>query len=639
MKFVYQDLIKHLNEKPSIEVLSEKLFQLGHEHEIHDNIFDMELTPNRGDCLSLIGLARDLNVFFGMSDAISIFEGNIENLEIAFENLSVNDCPKISFLEIEIQDKKQDYKPYLENYFSILGNNKTNFFTDISNYISYELGQPTHCFNRDSINHKIVFENKELKIVFETLLGTKINLEDLNCVFSMNNEVISLAGVMGGASTACSTDTKCALVECAYFNPESIIGKSLKYNLISDAAHKFERGVDISMQEKVLRRFIKIVQDHAVIKSIKLSSFSSKELDKISIPVDINKINKILGTELNETQYLNYIKKLGFKIDNTIKVPPHRSDIKTQNDLAEEIARVIGYNNITNIPINLKKISHTDEIDKITLIESFLIRNGFSEVINFPFTSTKEEDSITIDNPLDSNRENLRTHIKESLISNLLFNERRQKDSIKLFEISDIYKKDPNAKQRKALGIIISGRMGNDYNNFSKKLDQKYLHQLLNINLKNEPFKIIEVPRVNLDTKKKDKIFYVEIILDDIPDLFFTKIGKVKKKPINFISYTPISEFPSSTRDFSFSISNLSKVNEVIKILENTSDLIIKNSFMFDFYKNQTNQTVKLGYRFIFQSNFKTLSDDEINNKVEEIIAPIIKLDGVSIPGLEYNWL
>lgn len=634
MKFVYQDLIKHLNEKPSIEVLSEKLFQLGHEHEIHDNIFDMELTPNRGDCLSLIGLARDLNVFFGMSDEISIFEDNIENLEIAFENLSVNDCPKISFLEIEIQDRSLDYRPYLENYFSILGNNKTNFFTDISNYISYELGQPTHCFNRDSINSKLTFENKELKITFETLLGTKIRLEGSNCVFSINDEVISLAGVMGGASTACSTDTKCALVECAYFNPESIIGKSIKYNLISNAAHKFERGVDISMQEKVLRRFIKIVQDHAVIKSIKLRSFSSKELDKISIPVDVQKINKILGTKLNETQYLNYLKKLGFEIDDTIQVPAHRSDIKTQNDLAEEIARVIGYNNITNIPVNLKKITHTDEIDKTTLIELFLVKNGFTEVINFPFTSTKEEGSITIDNPLDSNRENLRTHIRESLISNLLFNERRQKDSIKLFEISDIYTKDPNTKQKKALGIIISGRMGNDYKNFSKKLDQKYLHQLLNINLNNEPFKIIEVPRANLDTKKKDKIFYVEIILDDIPDLFFNKIGKVKKKPINFINYTPISEFPSSTRDFSFSISNLSKVNEVIKILENTSDLIIKDSFMFDFYKNQKTQTVKLGYRFIFQSNSKTLSDDEINKKVDEIIAPLIKLDGVSIPGL-----
>ena len=108
MKLVYQDLIKHLIDKPSKELLSEKLFQLGHEHEIHDNIFDMELTPNRGDCLSLIGLARDLNIFFGISDSIEIFEDDIEKLDIDFENLSKDDCRKISFLEIEINDKTID---------------------------------------------------------------------------------------------------------------------------------------------------------------------------------------------------------------------------------------------------------------------------------------------------------------------------------------------------------------------------------------------------------------------------------------------------------------------------------------------------------------------------------------------------
>ena len=111
-----------------------------------------------------------------MSDPIEYFEDNIENLEIAFENLSVNDCPKISFLEIEIRRGTLDYRPYLENYFSILGNNKTNFFTDISNYISYELGQPTHCFNRNSINSRFSFENKESNGTFKTLLGTKIIL-------------------------------------------------------------------------------------------------------------------------------------------------------------------------------------------------------------------------------------------------------------------------------------------------------------------------------------------------------------------------------------------------------------------------------------------------------------------------------
>ena len=634
MKLLYQDLLRFLNDKPSKEVLSDKLFQLGHEHEIHGDIFDMELTPNRGDCLSLIGLARDLNIFFGMTDAVEIYNDSIENLDIDFQNLATEDCVKISFLEIEAEKISSDYRPYLENYFSTLGNNKTNFFTDISNYISYELGQPTHCFNRDSINSKFSLENKELHSSFTTLLGTEIRLEGKNCVFSMNDEVISLAGVMGGASTACNFDTKSALVECAYFNPESIIGKSIKYNLTSDAAHKFERGVDVAAQDKVLRRFIKIVQDHAAIKSIKIKSFVSKELEEISIPIDVVKINEILGTQLNEAEYLSYIEKLGFKINTAIKVPSYRSDIKTQNDLAEEIARVIGYNNIDSIPTNIGKISNNSEIDKVSLLESFLVRNGFSEVINFPFTSIKEKNSIIIDNPLDSNRENFRTCIKESLISNLLYNERRQKDSIKLFEISDIYIKNPDLKQKKVLGIIISGRMANDYLNFSKKLDQKYLNQLLNENSDNKYFKVIEISRNELDTKKKDKIFYVEVALDDIPELFFSGLDETDSKSVNFVKYIPISEFPSSTRDFSFSITNLSKVNEVIEILENTSDSIIKNSFLFDFYKNKKTETVKLGYRFIFQSDSKTLSDEEINEKVNKIIIPIIELDGVSVPGM-----
>ena len=211
--------------------------------------------------------------------------------------------------------------------------------------------------------------------------------------------------------------------------------------------------------------------------------------------------------------------------------------------------------------------------------------------------------------------------IKESLISNLLYNERRQKDSIKLFEISDIYIKDSDVKKKKILGIIISGRSGNDFINFSKKLDQKYLDQLLNKNLNNEYFKVIEILRNDLDTKKKDKIFYVEIALSNIPELFFSSLEEAGKKSVNFVRYVPISEFPSSTRDFSFSISNLSKVDEVIKILKNTSDLIIKNSFIFDFYKNEKTETVKLGYRFIFQSDSKTLSDEEINKKVNKIKA------------------
>ena len=132
MKLAYQDLINFLADKPSKEVLSKKLFQLGHEHEIKGNILDMELTPNRGDCLSLKGLSRDLNIFFGNSRPVEVYEEKIDPLEINFVNLSPKDCPKISFLEIEIENIPTEYKSYLENYFTLLGNNKTNFFTAVS---------------------------------------------------------------------------------------------------------------------------------------------------------------------------------------------------------------------------------------------------------------------------------------------------------------------------------------------------------------------------------------------------------------------------------------------------------------------------------------------------------------------------
>ena len=318
MKFIYKDLLNFLSEKPSKKVLSERLFQLGHEHEINGEVFAMEFTPNRGDCLSLNGLSRDLNVFFGNAQPYKIFQGDIEELNLDFKNLSPEVCPKISFLEIEIEGNTNEYKPYLENYFSLLGNNKVNFFTDISNYISYELGQPTHCFDSSTINNQLVFENKICEKSFKTSLGSDIDLKGNNCIFSVNNDIISLAGVMGGMSTACSRSTKKALIECAYFIPEAIIGKSVKYNLASDAAHKFERGVDIQSQEEVLRRFIEIVRDHVSIKNIKIQTFDEGQAQKVNIPIDVKRINKILGIHLEEKKYLKYLSKLGFDIEKEI---------------------------------------------------------------------------------------------------------------------------------------------------------------------------------------------------------------------------------------------------------------------------------------------------------------------------------
>ena len=632
MKFIYQDLLNFLAEKPTKELLSQKLFQLGHEHEIDGDIFHMELTPNRGDCLSLNGLARDLNIFFGQLDAFKIFEGDIEPYNLNFKNLSPDACPKISFLEIEIDSQIQAYKPYLENYFSLLGNNKTNFFTDISNYISYELGQPTHCFEADTLNNQLIFENKVCNDSFKTLLGSDINLSGNNCVFSVDNKIISLAGVMGGITTACSTKTKKAIVECAFFNPETIIGKSIKYNLTSDAAHKFERGVDIQAQEKVLRRYIERVRDHTSILNIKIQSFEDSQFKNNIIPIDIQKINKILGTEIEEKEYLTYLRHLDFVIEKEIIIPSHRHDISSQNDLAEEIARIIGYDNIVSKPLEI-----TQNIEKnfnnLNRLKNYLIKNGFYEVINFPFVKNEDQKSISIDNPLDSNRKQLRTSLKGSLLDNLLYNERRQKDLIKLFEVSDIYTNNNQINQEKKLGIIVSGRRGHNYLDFTKKLDNFYLTELLNKNADNPDFVIEEIPRSELKTKKKDKIFYTEISIDKLSD-HILKDSELNLDPMDFIKYQSVSEFPSSIRDFSFSIKDSKKYDYVISYLLALNDENLKDAFIFDFYENKKLNEIKVGIRLIFQSNLSTLSEEEIQQSVKKLLKPIIDLEGVSVPGL-----
>ncbi len=634
MKFIYKDLLNFLGEKPSKDLLSEKLFQLGHEHEVDKDIFNMELTPNRGDCLSLNGLARDLNIFFGKAEPLKIYEEDIDPLYLDFRNLSPKYCPKISFLEIEIESSSNSYKPYLENYFSLLGNKKTNFFTDVSNYISYELGQPTHCFEADTICKQLIFENRNCNESFRPLLGTDIDLLGDNCIFSVDNKIISLAGIMGGMSTACSTNTKKALVECAFFKPESIIGKSVKYNLTSDAAHKFERGVDIQAQEKVLRRFIEIVRDHKKIKSIRAKSFEYEKVSKNVIPINAKKINKILGTNIKEKEYLSYLSKLGFGIKKEITIPSHRHDISSQNDLAEEIARIIGYNNIESKPLEiLKKADKDNSANTINSLKKHLLSNGFSEVINFPFTKNEDRVSISIDNPLDSNRNYLRTSLKDSLLDNLLYNERRQKDSIKIFEVSDLYSKDAHIKQETKLGIIISGRRDNNYLDFSKKLDNSYLSNLLNQNLDNQVLKIDEISRENLKTKRKDRIFFTEISIDKITEQIL-KDTESRTDSINFIKYQKISEFPSSTRDFSFSIKDFKKYNAVISYMSDLNDENLKDSFIFDFYENKKLNEIKIGIRLIFQSKSKTLSDKDIQDSVDRILKPIIDLEGISIPGM-----
>ena len=633
MKIPYKHIVKNINSNPSIEELSDRLFQLGHEHEIFDEIFDMELTPNRGDCLSLRGLLRDLRTFYDISLDKDIYKNDISNFSLEFSNDSKNTCKVISFLKIEIDKIPEKYEGCLEDYFLDLDIKKNNFFTDVSNYISYETGQPTHCYRLSSINQPIKLNFLKESCEFKTLLDKKITLDEGDLVFcDKNNEVINLAGVIGGKSTACDKNTKSVILECANFDQEVIIGKSLKYDINSDAAHKFERNTDPLCHNYVLRRFLSIIENHAKITNVEIFTENSLENENKSIKYEVETVNKILGINISEFECAKYLKKLGFIIeDNIIEVPSYRNDIDTINDISEEVARCIGYDNIKAQPININFVDDSKQNFKENKIKKILVDEGFYEVINNPFVGENIKESVLIDNPLDSNRKYLRTNLKDSLIRNLLFNERRQKDSIKLFELSDIYS-NKNRMGNRVIGIIASGRVDKNYLDFSKKIDKNYFENILS-KIENNKFTVEEISRQNLDSKLKDSIMYCEIEIDsciEVDGIF----DNVNLKDISNKKYIPVSEFPSSYRDLSFSIKDFAKCRILEEFILNFKNNLLKEVFVFDYFKNEKMREIKIGFRFIFQSKSSTITDKEVDEVMNIIIKDALKLESISIPGL-----
>ncbi len=635
MNISYKHLLKHLPEKPSKEDLSINLFQLGHEHELIGDIFDIEHTPNRGDCLSIKGILRDLNVFYEVKSDFTTYEESIDILDLDFKNKVPDICPKISFLKISIEQPPQNYHGSLNSYFADLDLKKNNFFTDISNYISYEMGQPTHCYDAKKIKGGIVLDEIEKTEKFKTLFNEDIEISGKNAVFISNNEIINLAGVMGGYSTACDKNTNEVIVECAYFNPADIIGKSIKYGINSDAAYKFERHVDPDAQESVLRRFIQLTKEHCNIKKIEILKEEFVKLKKTKVPYDLIKINQILGTNLSDNNYLEILSKLNFKLDNEkFIVPSYRSDIKSQNDLSEEVARAIGYDNLPMHDIKLP-IKESKKKSLEDSLKSYLVDNGFYELINFPFVKQSYEDSISIDNPLDVNKGYFRKNLKNSLIEKLIYNEKRQKDCIKFFEISDLYSLEDNeVKKVRSIGIACSGRVGKNYENFSKKIDEAYLQKIIEGFLDlDDSFKINLVSRKNYDSKNTSKIYYFESPLDILDNKILDYQAKSKTISED-IRYKKISELPSSSRDLSFSISDPSMLNILEDTILNFKNEKLKETFVFDYFLNKKTSVTKIGFRFVFQCSNETIKDADIDKIMQRIIQISKSIKTVTIPGL-----
>ena len=255
-------------------------------------------------------------------------------------------------------------------------------------------------------------------------------------------------------------------------------------------------------------------------------------------------------------------------------------------------------------------------------------------MINFPFVVNENKNAILIDNPLDATRKFLRTNISQSLTENLLYNERRQKDSIKLFEVSDIYTFEENKIiNTKKLSVIASGRVGKNYVDFSKKINIDYLKNLFEKFLPNIKIKFENISRESLDSKSKSEIVYFEININELPEEI-CNYQQNYTPPSSARKYQPISDYPCSIRDVSYLIRDSSKIDLLHELIFNYKNSILRDVFIFDYYLNEKNNEVKIGFRFTFQSNNETLTIEQIDDVLNHIIAETLEIDTIEIPGL-----
>ena len=476
---------------------------IGNILDIEDEIYDFEITPNRPDCLGILGIANELRCAINREEKenILIKKGDFEkvaNVVEKIDNIIVNveseDVKR--YLAIPLYNVKNIETPKeIKERLQTMGvNPKGNILVDISNYIMFETGNPTHIFDLDILNNINNDKNSNNELVvkiannsgkIELLNDEKLELSD-DLTISVNGENLALVGIMGGKNSGVNENTKNILIEIATFERKKIRDTSRKYNVRTESSSRFEKKLSPRLPELAFLRMITLMKDLGVIDENVFESGKISVIDYIRKDVKENfenkqntlinfssgDINKVLGMDITEEEMLDILTKLGFEKyegKNNILVKPYiREDIERKEDLAEEVIRFYGYDNLKETLPKLERGNIYKGNDKDLSVITKDIRNilkieGYNQIITYGFISKEdllklekteeeiEKESIYVLNKLSSDYEIMRnTHIP-SILKTVSYNERMQNDNLKLYEIAAVFKEKENLEYNKEL--------------------------------------------------------------------------------------------------------------------------------------------------------------------------------------------
>ena len=634
--------------------------------DLDDNMIDVDLTPNRGDCLSIIGIAREVSVL-SRSEIKAVPQESIEpKIEHGVDVTLSEPAGCARYVSRIIKDVEIGAKTpmWMAERLRRSGIRPRSPVVDVTNFVLLELGQPMHAFDLSKIEGSIdvrYAKNENIELLDET----SMTCDEDTLVIADNKKILAMAGIMGGMTSAVSESTKDILLESAWFNPRVIAGKARKYGKHTDSSHRFERGVDPKLQLVAIERATSLILEICGGMAGPVSETTSeKDLPETKkIELDYESVAKQLGIELDSREIDEILHRLGLKKEKNShwQIPSWRFDLEIQQDLIEEIARIIGYD---NLPITLptfeaknKKIKK----DGSVAIKELLVHRSYREVITYSFVNPHVQNllfpdlkSVNLVNPISPEMAVMRLSIWPGLINSALYNLNRQKNRIRLFEIGQCFPasdEDLTHYETKCAGLICGDRYETNWSNpremtdfFDLKGDVECILNAL-VGEKNYQFsaKSFEFfhPGQSAQILINDEVVGVlgnlhpslanEFGFKQSVYLFDINLGSIDSK--SDTQFKTLSKFPEVKRDLSFMLDQTINASDLLDVVRSASGRYLTDLKLFDVYqgKDIENKGKSIALGLTFQHPCRTLTDSEINSCIDTIVSESSEVLGAKI--------
>src|SRR5680860_1110427 len=478
---------------------------------LNDVAIDVDLTPNRSDCLSIRGIAREVGVLNSLAPQLPQIDP-VEALHSEVPDIRIDapeGCPRYLGRILRNVNLQAETPLWMQEKLRRSGVRSIDAAVDVTNYVMLEMGQPMHAFDRDEISAGIVVRMAlpEEKLVL--LDGQEVELTDQTLVIADHEKPIAIAGIMGGEHSGVGPKTRDLVLEAAYFDPITLAGKARHYGLHTDASHRFERGVDYELARDAMERATRLLMDVVGGEPGEIVEVASAEHlpKKRTIDLRSQRLADVLGLEINRTTVEEILIRLGLGIDKLLKngwritVPSFRPDISIEEDLIEEVGRIYGYNNlpVTEPTGSLGLRPKAEDTRPLSAIRNYFVANGYQEAITYSFVDPKvqeqldpQNEGIALANPISADLSVMRTTLWSGLLKTVAHNQNRQQPRIRLFESGLRFVKDGERilQQPMLAGVVtgnqnpenwVNGRRNADF--FDVKGELESLFRLLGVTI------------------------------------------------------------------------------------------------------------------------------------------------------------